>query len=159
MLFVSIIIIIIKTITISIINIIYLFWYIYLLIYFVEECQETRFQTSWYTFSKWGRSWRRNRKACEYQGGYLVSIETQEEWQFINDEIQKRSSWNTSAWHIGLRFCNKTWTWLSREKLNISKWRDSENKSRAEISKNESLFSKISPSEINAFICEMPEGR
>ena len=132
---------------------------VYLFIYFVEECQGIRFETSCYTFSKWGRSWWRNRKACEYQGGYLVSIETQEEWQFINDEIQKRSSWNTCAWHIGLRFYNKTWTWLSGEKLNISKWRDSANKGRAEISKNESLFSKISRSKINAFICEMPEGR
>ena len=132
---------------------------VYLFIYFVEECQEIRFEISCYTFSKWGRSWWRNRKACEYQGGYLVSIETDEEWQFINEEIQKRSSWNTSAWHIGLRKKNKTWTWESGEKLNISRWRNSEKKGRAEISKNESLFNKISWYEINAFICEMPEGR
>ena len=133
--------------------------YIYLSIYSVVECQETRFESSWYTFSKWGRSWSRNRKTCGYQGGYLVSIETEEEWQFINHEIQKRSSWNTSAWHIGLtRKKNNTWTWESGEKLNISKWRDSEDKGRAKISKNESLFNKISRSEINAFICEMPEG-
>ena len=150
----------IKTITISIINIIYIFLFIYLSIYSVVECQETRFESSWYTFSKWGRSWSRNRKTCEYQGGYLVSIETEEEWQFINHEIKKRSSWNTSAWHIGLtRKKNNTWTWESGEKLNISKWRDSEDKGRAKISKNESLFNKISRSEINAFICEMPEGR
>ena len=134
--------------------------YIYLSIYSVVECQETRFESSWYTFSKWGRSWSRNRKTCGYQGGYLVSIETEEEWQFIYHEIQKRSSWNTSAWHIGLtRKKNNTWTWESGEKLNISKWRDSEDKGRAKISKNESLFNKISRSEINAFICEMPEGR
>ena len=134
--------------------------YIYLSIYSVVECQETRFESSWYTFSKWGRSWWRNRKTCGYQGGYLVSIETEEEWEFINHEIQKRSSWNTSAWHIGLtRKKNNTWTWESGEKLNISKWRDSEDKGRAKISKNESLFNKISRSEINAFICEMPEGR
>ena len=132
---------------------------VYLFIYFVEECQGIRFETSCYTFSKWGRSWWRNRKACEYQGGYLVSIETDEEWQFINEEIQKRSSWNTSAWHIGLRKKNKTWTWESGEKLNISRWRNSEKKGRAEISKNESLFNKISWYGINAFICEMPEGR
>ena len=132
---------------------------VYLFIYFVEECQGIRFETSYYTFSKWGRSWWRNRKACEYQGGYLVSIETDEEWQFINEEIQKRSSWNTSAWHIGLRKKNKTWTWESGEKLNISRWRNSEKKGRAEISKNESLFNKISWYGINAFICEMPEGR
>ena len=34
---------------------------------------------------------------------HLVSIETEEEWQFINREIQKRGTWTTGAWHIGLR--------------------------------------------------------
>ena len=52
---------------------------------------------------------------CSRQGGYLVSIETEEEWQFINNEIQKHGTWNTSAWHIGLHQIDKVWTWLSGE--------------------------------------------
>ena len=135
---------------------------VYLLIYFVLECQETCFNNSWYTFSKWGKQWWRNKEACKYQGGYLVSIESEEEWQFINHEIQNRSSWNTSAWHIGLRKKARKWTWESGAQLNISKWRGSIGKSRgrrAEISKNESLFNRIFWNDSNAFICEMRKGK
>ena len=135
---------------------------VYLLIYFVVECQETCFNNSWYTFSKWGRTWWWNREACKYLGGYLVSIETEEEWQFINHAIQSRSSWNTSAWHIGLRKMTKNWTWESGAQLNIWKWRDSIKKNirrSAEISKNGSLFNSIFWNDSNAFICEMPGGK
>lgn len=99
--------------------------------------------------------------ACKYQGGYLVSIETEEEWQFINQEIKKRSSWNTTGWHIGLKKNATTWTWESGAQLNISKWRlkEKKTKGRGGISKNNSLFYPISWSEINAFICEMPKGK
>ena len=99
---------------------------------------------------------------CYYQGGYLVSIETEEEWQFISHEIQKRVTSNTSAWHIGLEKRGGVWTWVSDEKLNISKWRDSQpdgNDFCAEISKNGGLFNGISCGDINAFICEMPGGK
>ena len=99
---------------------------------------------------------------CIYQGGYLVSIETEEEWQFISHEIQKRGTSNTSAWHIGLEKNRGVWTWESGEKLNISKWRDSQpdgNDNYAEISKNGGLFNGISLGDKNAFICEMPGGK
>ena len=36
-------------------------------------------------------------------GGDLVSIETEEEWNFINDEIQRRNNTNyDNKWSIGL---------------------------------------------------------
>ena len=99
---------------------------------------------------------------CLNQGGYLVSIETEEEWRFISHEIQKRGTWNTSTWHIGLvRKCG-VWIWQTGQQLNISKWRDSKQDGkeyRAEISKNESLFNSISGSDENAFICEIPGGK
>ena len=57
---------------------------------------------------------------------FLVSTETEEEWQFISHEIQKCIAWNTSAWHIGLRKRAGIWTWESGQQLNILKWRDSE---------------------------------
>ena len=135
---------------------------VYLLICSVVECQETCFNNSWYIFSKWGGQWRENKKTCEDQGGYLVSIETEEEWKFINREIQERSSWNTSAWHIGLNKKNETWTWESGAQLNISKWRDPRtkiSKDRAEITKNESLFNNIFDHDRSAFICEMAQGK
>lgn len=124
----------------------------------------THFQNSSYIFTKWGTRYWHNDYVCFRHGGYLVSIETDEEWKFIKGEIQKRNSWNTTAWHIGLYKSyvtdNLNWTWLSGEPLNISKWRDSEpngNDSNAEISKNESLFNGISHRDENAFICEFPE--
>ena len=113
-------------------------------------------------FSKSGRDWYQNSFVCLYQGGNLVSIETEEEWQFINDEIQKRGTSNTSAWHIGLEKNRGVWTWESGEKLSISKWRDSQpdgNDSCAEISKNGGLFDGTSCYDKNAFICEMPGGK
>ena len=106
-------------------------------------CQPTCFKNSSYIFSKSGGDWALNRFVCSRQGGYLVSIETEEEWQFISNEIQKRVTWNTSAWHIGLQEIDKVWTWLSGERLNISKWRNFKpggNYKKAEISKNGGLF-------------------
>ena len=103
-----------------------------------------------------------NWRVCIYQEGHLVFIESEEEWQFINHEIQKRGTWNTSAWHIGLGKRDKGWTWESGEQLNISKWQDSQlddNDDRAEISKNGSLFNGISWGDKNAFVCEMPGGK
>ena len=136
--------------------------FIYSFINFFIECQATCFKNSCYIFSKSGRYWYSNRNVCYLQGGYLVSIETEEEWQFINDEIQKRGTWSTSAWHIGLWKTYRDWTWRSGEKLSISKWRDSQpdgNDSCAEISKNGGFFDGTSCYDKNAFICEMPGGK
>ena len=142
---------------------VYIFFvYLFLFFFFLIECQATCFKNSSYIFSKSGRYWYNNENVCYLQGGYLVSIETEEEWQFINQEIQKRGTWNTSAWHIGLRKRDKVWTWESGEQLNISKWQDSQlddNDDRAEISKNGSLFNGISRGDKNAFICEMPRSK
>ena len=129
---------------------------------FLIECQATCFKNSSYIFSKSGRGWYDNRYVCYQQGFDLVSIETEEEWKFIKHEIQKRGTWSTRAWHIGLWTVDRVWTWLSGEKLNISKWRDSEqdgNGEYAEISKNGGLFNGINQSDENAYICEIPGGK
>ena len=131
-------------------------------LFFLIECQVTCFKNSSYIFSKSGKGWYDNRHACYDQGFDLVSIETEEEWQFISNEIQKRGTGNTSAWHIGLWKIGGVWTWLSGKQLNISKWRDSEpdgNDEYAEISKNGGLFNGIPWSDENAYICEIPGGK
>ena len=95
----------------------------YLFLYFLPiECQVTCFKNSSYILSKRGRVLDINKHICSSQGGDLVSIETEEEWQFINRETQKRGTWTTGAWHIGLEKEGEVWTWLSGERLNISKW-------------------------------------
>ena len=116
---------IIIVITIVIISI-HFFVYLFIPLIFLVQCQETCFKNSSYVFSKSGTRWNFNWYVCWYQGGYLVSIETEEEWQFISHEIQKRIAWNTSAWHIGLGKRAGIWTWESGQQLNILKWRDSE---------------------------------
>ena len=128
---------------------------------FLIECRATCFKNS-YIFSKGVRDWNNSRRVCNDQGFDLVSIETEEEWQFISNEIQKRSTWNTGAWHIGLWKIGGVWTWLSGKQLNISKWRDSEpdgNDDYAEISKNGGLFNVITQNDENAYICEIPGGK
>ena len=77
------------------------------------ECQATCFKNSSYIFSKKGRDWDRKRDICSSQGGVLVSIETEEEWQFIKSEIQKRGTWISGARHISLEKEGGVWTWLS----------------------------------------------
>ena len=128
---------------------------------FLIECQATCFKSS-YIFSSSVRDWINSRRVCNDQGFDLISIETEEEWQFISNEIQKRSTWNTVAWHIGLWKIGGVWTWLSGKQLNISKWRDSEpdgSDDYAEISKNGGLFNGISRNDKNAYICEIPGGK
>ena len=156
---VSIIIIIIITIVIISIH---FFVYLFIPLFFLIECQATCFKNSPYVFSKSAARWNFNWYVCWYQGGYLVSIETEEEWKFISNEIKKRGTGNNSAWHIGLRKRDGNWTWESGQHLNISKWRDSEpegNDNCAEISENGSLFNGISWNDENACICEMPVGK
>ena len=56
------------------------------------ECPKIIFKNSWYIISLYGGSWHGNRVICQSQGGDLISIETEEEWNFINNEIQRRNT-------------------------------------------------------------------
>ena len=70
-----------------------------------------------------GWSWRWSRYNCQRQGGDLVSFETEEEWNFINDEIQRRNTTNyKNKWSIGLAKKAGKWTWVSGRPLTICKW-------------------------------------
>lgn len=64
-------------------------------------------------------------KKSKSLGGDLVSIETEEEWNFIADEIQMRNaSIPKNGWSIGLMKKAGNWTWVSGTPLTISKWGD-----------------------------------
>ena len=74
-----------------------------------------------------GRSWQWSRDNCQRQGGDLVSFETEEEWNFINDEIQRRNTTNhKNKWSIGLAKEAEKWTWVTGRPLTIRKWRKGE---------------------------------
>ena len=131
---------------------------------FTVECQNACFQNSRYTFARWGGTWFENSDYCRSRGGYLISIETNEEWNFINRNIQNLSGWRKKSWHIGLSKKSGDWIWESGKSLNISKWENSE-EPRKEcshaailISKNGSLFKSIFSRNRDAYICEMHGG-
>ena len=53
-------------------------------------------------------------------GGDLVSIETEEEWNFINDEIQRRNTTNyDNKWSIGL-------TKKKGRELELGEWKNAD---------------------------------
>ena len=57
-------------------------------------------------------NWERSKTICELSGYNLVSIESREEWNFLNHTIQKE---DTTEYFIGLRKDPSTgvWRWLS----------------------------------------------
>ena len=53
-------------------------------------------------------------------------IESEQEWQFIKNEIQnKKSGGQFNEWFIGLEknLTTQRWTWINGKSLTIDKWR------------------------------------
>ena len=84
--------------------------FVFIFIIFLE-CLNITFKKSWCIISvqgrykawKWHRNWLWVRETCQNQGGDLVSIETEQEWNFINDQIQRRNTAHyENKWSIGL---------------------------------------------------------
>ena len=115
----------------------------------------------------YGWSWHRNRDICKSQGGDLVSIETEEEWNFISDEIQRRNKKKSykHRWSIGLTKKAGNWTWVSGRPLTIFKW--GQGKPSGEY--NTALMYKRSSNDVflsdnirisrEAYICEYSNGK
>ena len=53
--------------------------------------------------------WEDSRRLCNKSGSDLVSIETLEEWRFLNSTIQ---TMETSEYFIGLKKQSENWTWV-----------------------------------------------
>ncbi|KAJ7392887.1 C-type lectin domain 4 member E [Desmophyllum pertusum] len=123
---------------------------------------------SCYTFTESGKTWTENRNTCKGDGGDLVSMETEEEWQFINDEIQHRSIAYLNEYHIGLEKNGGDWTWINGGPLTISKWQVTHGEPSGDgdvavMSKDyppgtQGLFNDLPDYFKRAFICEMPRG-
>ena len=118
-----------------------------------------------------GESWKVNRVICKRQGGDLISIETEEEWNFINNEIQRRNETNYgNKWSIGLIKKAGNWTWVSGKPLTISKWGQGEPSGEhdaAFMSKpfsngERGVFSSVNRTRwgnLTAYICEISKGK
>lgn len=108
-----------------------------------------------------GLKWRFNRGLCEGCRGDLISIETEEEWNFINSEIRNR---RLLEWYIGLKKKNGEWTWVNERPLTISKWRENqprENSNVAFIVKDshvddQGISTNLFGVAPKAYICEIP---
>ena len=145
-------------------------WYFCFHLHHHVECPNITFKNSWYIISVDGESWYWSRDTCSSLGGDLVSFETQEEWNLINDEIQRRNTTNyENKWRIGLKKRARNWTWVSGRPLTISKWGQGEPSGEHDAAfmykrfrngergvfgthNNESLKKQ------HAYICEIPKG-
>ena len=119
-----------------------------------------------------GWYWLWNRFVCQSQGGDLVSIETEEKWNFINDEIQRRNTTDyKNMWSVGLTKNAGNWTWVNGRPLTIYKWGQGEPRgvhNAAFIYKVRSsngergVFGSVSSKNWkirHAFICEISKGK
>ena len=142
--------------------------YFYFRFHHFVGCLNITFKNSWYIFSVDGVEWLWNREACQNQGGDLVSIETEEEWKFINDEIQGRNTWYyRNTWSIGLTKKAGNWTWVSERPLTICKWGEGEPSGEHEVafmykrSRNgeQGVFGNRAGENWRAYICEISKGK
>ena len=51
-------------------------------------------------------------------------IESEQEWQFITNEIQNKTGHPLNEWFIGLKnnLTSQRWTWINGKSLTIDKW-------------------------------------
>ena len=119
---------------------------------------------SCYMFTKSGKTFTENQNSCQDKGGDLVSMETEEEWTFINSQIQALTlAGGVNAWQIGLRKTGLNWAWVSGKPLTIQKWQLNEPSGDGAvvvISKDkQGLFDDVADESANAYICEIPKGK
>ena len=157
-------------ITLIIIMIISIFCFYF---YHFVECLNITFKNSWYIISvhETGWSWLWNRETCQSQGGDLVSIETEEEWNFINDQIQRRNTtYYGNRWSIGLTKETGNWTWVNGRPLTICKWEQGEPRGEHDVAfmyKRSSngeqgvfgSFNIMRIEHVRAYNCEISEGK
>ena len=68
--------------------------------------------------------WSQANGSCKFHNRHLVVMVTEQEWEFINKEIQTRKSGKENEWHIGLYRNERTgkWTWINGKTVTIKKW-------------------------------------
>ena len=81
---------------------------------------------SCYTFENRtsGMAWPQANNSSKCNNKHLVVMETEQEWEFIKNEIQNRAGSKYGEWFIGL-YRNLTtgkWTWINGKPLTIDKW-------------------------------------
>ena len=93
-------------------------------------------------------------------------METEEEWEFVNNQVQKLTNKFVDEWHIGLQKSQGSWTWVSGKPLTINKWQrgqPSGDGSYTVMAKNYprgryGLFNDLPDYIRRGYICEKPKG-
>lgn len=97
----------------------------------------------------------------------MVSIETEEEWRFINKEIQNRNIAEPQEWHVGLKKEQGDWKWVSGQPLTINKWQKGQPSGDGDVvvmakdypADTQGLLNDLRDDITKAFICEIPKGK
>ncbi len=135
--------------------------------FFCVGSEDLCFENSCYLFKESGKTWAENQNVCKGKGGDLVSMETESEWQFIKNEIQKICVGHNNEWYIGLKKEQNVWRWVSGRPLTISKWQQTEPSGDGDVAimakdypRNKyGLFNDLPNTNERAFICELPKGK
>nr|XP_028598882.1 macrophage mannose receptor 1-like [Podarcis muralis] len=83
------------------------------------------YQRTMYLLSRDQDSWADSKKKCEREGAQLLSMETYQEQNFINEQVQKR---NKFFWFGVFKDKAKKWRWLSGIEAIITYWKPDEPK-------------------------------
>lgn len=128
-------------------------------------CPNPSFQNRLYTFLEKGGTWNKSRDHCRSQGGDLVSIETEDERNFIKKEIQKS---NDTFYHIGLEKKAGNWTWVSGKPLTLNKWKENQPSDVGDVAfisevvlngSKRGLLQVTQRAQSHASICEISKGK
>ncbi|XP_031568444.1 collectin-12-like [Actinia tenebrosa] len=119
---------------------------------------------SCYSFHKIPKNWEDSNKICQDNNGTVISMETEEEYQFINKTIQSLDV-RKNEWFIGLKGTSRTddWKWISGHDMTIDKWLPGEPRGSEgcvkmiKHYKGWGLFDDIDCRTLNMFICEYNE--
>ena len=91
-------------------------------------------------------------------------METDEEWEFIKNETQHKTSQPNNEWHIGLVKVPGNWIWVNGKPLTIKRWQpgkpdDNPTETVAVIAQNyprgkHGLFNNVDTDNSRGYICE-----
>lgn len=96
-----------------------------------------------------------------------MSMETEEEWRFINKEIQNRNIAEPQEWHVGLKKEPEDWKWVTGQPLTINKWQEGQPSGDGDVvvmakdypADTQGLLNDLRDDIKKAFICEIPKGK
>ena len=98
-------------------------------------------------------------------------METEEEWNYINTQLQQLDITGYDEWHIGLKKDDQNvWKWVNGSPYTISKWQttpDGEPSGDGDVTVmakdfpqgTQGLFNDLPNDHPKAFICEIPRGK